>query len=452
MKKLYTLALAAAVAATASAGIGTQTLSQVSGEKAIAPVKKMVAETVMLDNGISTMATTLADGNTSLASIEGSYVWEWYSYLNSNSGWQTSTCDITIADATTGAVSISLGGWEVEGSYDEATQTLTIPANQYLGYNEYNGIDVYLYHRKWTSEGSLDKGEDGSGVFDDPFEFFFDGTTFACAEIEGTGKLEGQTFDNNILAIGNVAVGWFVYGDNNTFSIQGPWVDEMPEGDWTKIGTGIFADAWQMIGFVGLSYPDYAWEVDVEQNSLNPYLYRMANPYNTTNCPILNDNFDAEGSGYIVFSVEDPDFVTVYPFIYSGLEDKMGAYLNFNIEGYYAIGGGYDKETIIAGTGIETVSTYADGMVTFENCRFATTDDPTGLYTWQDKQGNPLVGPSALLITLPKVGVSGVNEINLDENAPAEYFNLQGVRVANPAAGQLLIKVQGGQATKQIVK
>lgn len=39
-----------------------------------------------------------------------------------------------------------------------------------------------------------------------------------------------------------------------------------------------------------------------------------------------------------------------------------------------------------------------------------------------------------------------------DENAPVEYYNLQGVRVDNPAAGSLVIRRQGANVTKVLVK
>lgn len=51
-------------------------------------------------------------------------------------------------------------------------------------------------------------------------------------------------------------------------------------------------------------------------------------------------------------------------------------------------------------------------------------------------------------ITLPEVGVES---IAVDENAPVHYYNLQGVKVNNPANG-LYIKVQGNKATKVLVK
>lgn len=44
---------------------------------------------------------------------------------------------------------------------------------------------------------------------------------------------------------------------------------------------------------------------------------------------------------------------------------------------------------------------------------------------------------------------TGIEEI-VTENAPVEYYNLQGVKVANPAGG-IFIKKQGGKATKVII-
>ena len=48
-------------------------------------------------------------------------------------------------------------------------------------------------------------------------------------------------------------------------------------------------------------------------------------------------------------------------------------------------------------------------------------------------------------------GTTAVDNIAIDENAPVEYYNLQGVRVANPENG-LYIKRQGNKAEKVLVK
>lgn len=47
---------------------------------------------------------------------------------------------------------------------------------------------------------------------------------------------------------------------------------------------------------------------------------------------------------------------------------------------------------------------------------------------------------------------SGLEGVSVDTNATVEYYNLQGVRVAYPAAGQLVIRRQGNTVTKVIVK
>ena len=47
---------------------------------------------------------------------------------------------------------------------------------------------------------------------------------------------------------------------------------------------------------------------------------------------------------------------------------------------------------------------------------------------------------------------SGAGNVAVEDNAPVEYLNLQGVRVANPSGGNLYIVRQGSKVTKVIVK
>lgn len=48
-------------------------------------------------------------------------------------------------------------------------------------------------------------------------------------------------------------------------------------------------------------------------------------------------------------------------------------------------------------------------------------------------------------------GGSGVAGIEAEENAPVEYYNLQGMRVANPENGLYIVK-QGNKVTKRVIK
>lgn len=46
------------------------------------------------------------------------------------------------------------------------------------------------------------------------------------------------------------------------------------------------------------------------------------------------------------------------------------------------------------------------------------------------------------------ITTTGIEDVTVDGSAEAEYYNLQGLRVAQPEAGQLYIKRQGGKAVK----
>lgn len=45
-------------------------------------------------------------------------------------------------------------------------------------------------------------------------------------------------------------------------------------------------------------------------------------------------------------------------------------------------------------------------------------------------------------------GPTAIEDINADENAPVEYYNLQGMRINEPAAGQVVIRRQGSKVSK----
>lgn len=55
-------------------------------------------------------------------------------------------------------------------------------------------------------------------------------------------------------------------------------------------------------------------------------------------------------------------------------------------------------------------------------------------------------------VRMPEGWTNGVESVEFDSNAPVKYFNLQGVEVANPEAGQIVIKKQGSKAVKVVVK
>lgn len=98
--------------------------------------------------------------------------------------------------------------------------------------------------------------------------------------------------------------------------------------------------------------------------------------------------------------------------------------------------------------GIFTVSIAADGTATITNTNVNKTlafDPNYNSYGSYSEVGDR---------ELPKLYVGkgdGIAEIATEE-APVEYFNLQGVRISEPAAGQIVIRRQGNKVSKIYVK
>ena len=49
-------------------------------------------------------------------------------------------------------------------------------------------------------------------------------------------------------------------------------------------------------------------------------------------------------------------------------------------------------------------------------------------------------------------GIDSIVTDSADENAPVEYYNLQGIRLSEPVAGQIVIRRQGSKVSKIVVR
>lgn len=85
--------------------------------------------------------------------------------------------------------------------------------------------------------------------------------------------------------------------------------------------------------------------------------------------------------------------------------------------------------------------TCADNVLTFAEEKTVTSVDITITAT---------VGLTGLTVTFE--GISGIADVEINENAPVEFYNLQGVRVQGDLTPGLYIRRQGNNATKVLVK
>lgn len=173
-----------------------------------------------------------------------------------------------------------------------------------------------------------------------------------------------------------------------------------------------------------------------------------------------------KGDGFIVFSIENPDCVVTTPLTGCGFwinngEENAPVWEDcfpYNEEGEKYYFQGYTFEDIIDEFGAidVPVSSYNESTrtVSIVNMWFGISSDPTGKYGFAEtKNPDGTVAtwkPLSYEIVLPSM--TGINDVEMNENAPVRYYNLQGMEVVNPVKGQLVIKTQGNKAQKVIVK
>lgn len=420
MKQVYTLSLALLIAATsfcADAALTNRKSKRMSNPFNRAQIS---ATTSTLQSKSKKSAKTRTEGDTSLESLLGDYNLSGYDmqyeevenipmkiYMDGND------------------LKINYSWWTLDATYDESNGLLSIPANQWLEYDDYNEMDVYFLVYFW------DENWDNFDLSNDPALAYFDG--------------ESLYFDEDILlGIGNDDYG-FYYLDAMPEATKIVPKDPVSDEGWEVVVADTeYVDGFQL-PFFGVNQYDYVWDVTVQKSTEVAGLYRIRNPYDYRS-PLYYNNWDPTGEGVIVFSIADPEMVKVYPGYYSGYTDEYGDVYNFNLEGYFAEEIEEDNmtpEEFMDSLDLSAVSYYKDGVVYFNNCAYSTQQDASDIYfTTELNLSGYLVLPDA----------SGVKSLKDADNAvPAEYFDLNGRRINRPTEKGIYV-VRHGNKCQKIVK
>lgn len=421
MKKLYILTLGLLTAGSSMAAVRqTASVNQI-------PVQKLnaVAETSVF-SGVKRVAPQ-ADA-VSVSDIEGAY------NMSSNSGLQNGVGEfelyISVDNEATGDVSITglFYDYAIKGNFDASTSKLSVYNNQDLGEDPV-GDKLVFYLKGVNDEGKIVAGasdleatvaEYNNGVF-----------AFPQFEIWTLGDPDSEN------------LGYWTMNYNVVLTVIDPNYD--PNEGWSFYSTGVFEDGWMVPGYNAVP-SEYPWTVNIQKNDEIEGLYRLDCPYTAQGCP-----FSGGKDGYIVFSIEDPDFVTVLPDFYSGVNNGSNKLYFFNIEGFWT-SFGIEKDEIIAELDdqVNGWSSFSEGVVEIYNCRFDIQSPCQTLYSWVDGNDQSLVDLMEGKITFDK-DPSAVGSIDSEVLGEVEYYNLQGVKLDRPAKG-INIRVANGKATKVMTK
>lgn len=259
---------------------------------------------------------------------------------------------------------------------------------------------------------------------------------------EGNGiytlMLVGLDKNDNVMSS---AINYIVVRDNS-------------EADWQSCGEILFEDPFYNGGIYGSESNRQEYVVELQRDANNPGQFRLIAPF--LNDPVMIARMEADPSYRselnadfnLYFDASDPEKVVLEPGITGIVYDGDIIYAGtpwLTLEGQtFADEAAYEEqvEALVANEKYGTMD--EDGLITFPNnkglcIQYTETEYMYG--TWYDEY-------SALYIQLPEdvLGVKGI--VAEDADAPVVYYNLQGVRVDNPAKGGIYIRTQGGKASK----
>lgn len=238
-----------------------------------------------------------------------------------------------------------------------------------------------------------------------------------------------------------------------------------PNEGWRDYGTATFQDGWLLPVYgIDQTKPENWYEVPVQVKEDNPNIYRLVDPYHSKDCPIAQYN-KSEKVGYIQFDVTDPDHVR-FDIVSCGMAEpalNMTTMYLYNTLTSYMHNMGLSAEEVVDVLGESLpYTTFKDGVVSATGY---ITDPQNGiqydccvgsqLNIYASQRWKVIGGEMAnmsTVITLPPL--ASIDAVGSDANAdaPVEYFNLQGMRVAQPAAGQVVIRRQGTEVSKILVR
>ena len=488
MKKLYTIALAAAATLTASAALPEFT-ADANRIGTAQPLKDNVVKTTNFHSKTINKLQKVAELDGSplkplnlqedgTYSIEGLYkmeIGDWYS--------QTNLGEVTIDVEINWDEKDRLWIYELGDNNDEEYPWMW-PTDILV--SDYNAETHMLTFAGIAFGQASDGGyltffpsvyQDGSLKFKNSLEVPFDpatGTIDFSSGIAGTdyGFIWPQFLDADYTTPTGSFYGCTdVYGAEQVGDAQLPEppapLDEYQYGQWNVVkAPAVFVDAYfthlfTMDGETTLNPQEFPYEVELHQDVTNPNRFRLWKPFTNENY-LLTELNETEYEGQIVFDITDPEHVVIEAGMPGGFNDGEDEYYLYGLLGWqiYGFGSDYDPAQywdliidfmIKNGQGFETYDA-ATRTITIEKPRFGINDCEKA-YSWTNQ-------PCSATITLPEdlstdgLFQSSVNNISVDENAnaPVYFYNLQGVRVNNPAAGSIVIRTQGNKATKVLVK
>lgn len=203
--------------------------------------------------------------------------------------------------------------------------------------------------------------------------------------------------------------------------------------DWESLGTGVWTDPI----LVDAMYLDESFdaEVTVEKSKSNPNRIRISSPYSQFADFVVTHTGHEH---YIYFDMTKADEVKVELSL-TGLEADYGHIRLWSTNQRYS-----------ANTA-EELKGYGYGVPSYDEATNTISLPAMSLFYQEPYYADGAwyaAAPEGKLVLPKEENTTGVDVINSDSAAPVRYYNLQGMEIAAPAKGQVVIRVDGGKSSK----
>ena len=339
--------------------------------------------------------------------------------------------------------------YDIVATVDMTKKTLTV-AKQELYYNTNYNEMVYCQPREWVSKTEQKELDSITATIGDDGTITFPETQILSSQISA-GWFQ-MYYKMEI-----VPLNYFEFDANNYKSAGKATLTE-----------GVFNNILEKYESEGLKKLAPS-EVDVMVSN-DGKEYVVMNPYKGAWGTYLQSTGFAKGEdGYLVINVENPDCVLLRTLVPSGCyQDERQSETDpeswsemyfFNMEGYRVYVQGYDTDAVweeFVGADAP-ISTYdrETGKIEILNVYFGIPTAPLspygfGYYATPGDSSSWVSYEQSFTLQLSTAGVNDI--IGDSENVAKRYFNLQGIEVANPAAGELVIVKEGNKTSKTIIR
>lgn len=462
MKKFYSaLAIAVAVGASANAKTFDAQNAQVQQMR---PMEQLApsSDASYEDNGMKKICNFK-----SVEDLYGYYFFGTLVGLEGHDGYEQTTMEIQPSDKD-GYVKLIgfFSNISIEGKVDLANQTITFE-RQFAFHNSYYDEDIYWQPASWISNTEV------GYVNSIKLRYLPDGMLLqdqsGNEQVYYKGWIGYEEFED-IISLpyepNGVRQGWFTINYGNLMqnfedatagleevnAYTGGGVFKYDASEWVDKDDCSFLD-----GFLSpiFSNAPAEYPVKVQTRKDNNNIVLLVNPYGA-GTPYEESNSSIYPNGYIMLDITNPDLVKVIPFVYSGWADEEGTFEVFfsNMAGQFSLIEGYSDDDVIKALnryGFEIPTMDESKIVKISDGTYATNYNLIAYGQWTNNDDEVLTGETVITLPGDVGGVEGVTD-DVDVNAPKRFYNMQGVEVVNPAAGELVIVKQGSKATKVIVK